>query len=42
MDKILIADKIVKNFGDFRALNEVSIEVPRGGIFGLLGPNGAG
>ena len=42
MDKILIADRIVKNFGDFRALNEVSIEVPRGGIFGLLGPNGAG
>ena len=42
MDKILVADHIVKNFGSFRALNEVSIEVPRGGIFGLLGPNGAG
>lgn len=42
MEKILIADKIVKNFGNFRALNEVSISVPRGSIFGLLGPNGAG
>ena len=42
MEKILIADKIVKNFGNFKALNEVSISVPRGSIFGLLGPNGAG
>lgn len=42
MEKILIADRIVKNFGNFRALNEVSIEVPKGSIFGLLGPNGAG
>src|SRR6478609_8829849 len=28
--------------GGKRALNEVSFDVPRGGIFGLLGPNGAG
>jgi len=42
MEKILIADRIVKNYGNFRALNEVSIEVPKGSIFGLLGPNGAG
>jgi ABC-2 type transport system ATP-binding protein len=42
MEKILIADKIVKNFGNFKALNEVSIAVPKGSIFGLLGPNGAG
>jgi len=35
-------DRIVKNYGNFRALNEVSIEVPKGSIFGLLGPNGAG
>lgn len=42
MDQILVAENIVKNFGDFTALNNVSIEVPRGSIFGLLGPNGAG
>ena len=42
MEKILIADRIVKNYGSFKALNEVSISVPRGSIFGLLGPNGAG
>lgn len=42
MDQILVAENIVKNFGNFTALNNVSIQVPRGSIFGLLGPNGAG
>ena len=42
MNNLLVAENIVKTFGDFRALNNVSIEVPKGSIFGLLGPNGAG
>lgn len=42
MDNLLVAEKIVKNYGNYRALNEVSIAVPKGSIFGLLGPNGAG
>lgn len=42
MDHMLIAENIVKSYGDFRALNNVSIKVPKGSIFGLLGPNGAG
>ena len=39
---ILIAEKIVKQYGNYFALNQIDIEVPKGSIFGLLGPNGAG
>lgn len=42
MDQILVAENIEKNFGSFKALNNVSLQVPKGSIFGLLGPNGAG
>jgi len=42
MENILTADKIVKQYGDYTALNEVSLTVPKGSIYGLLGPNGAG
>src|SRR5690625_2964388 len=42
MKKILEVHNVSKNFGDFTALNQVSIEVEKGSIFGLLGPNGAG
>lgn len=33
---------LVKRFGDFVAVNNVSLQVARGEIFGFLGPNGAG
>ncbi|MFL0354651.1 ABC transporter ATP-binding protein [Xanthomarina sp. GH4-25] len=42
MNNLLEAHAVSKNFGDFTALNKVSISVPKGSIFGLLGPNGAG
>lgn len=42
MNSILTVNNIDKYFGNFKALNKVSLEVPTGSIFGLLGPNGAG
>lgn len=42
MSNLLEVNQVSKNFGDFKALNNVSISVPEGSIFGLLGPNGAG
>lgn len=42
MEKLLVVDNVSKKYGDFQALNNVSIEVEKGSIFGLLGPNGAG
>ncbi|HEY4378445.1 MAG TPA: ATP-binding cassette domain-containing protein [Acidimicrobiales bacterium] len=38
----IIADSLVKHFGDVHALNGVSLSVPTGTVLGLLGPNGAG
>ena len=42
MSAILEVNKVVKKYGDYTALNEVSLTVPKGSIYGLLGPNGAG
>lgn len=36
------AQSISKKYGDFVALDNINISVPKGSIFGLLGPNGAG
>ena len=35
-------DDMVKTFGDFVAVDHVSLKIPKGEIFGFLGPNGAG
>ena len=42
MEYILTAENITKDFTSHRALDDVSIAVPRGKVYGLLGPNGAG
>lgn len=39
---ILSVQNVVKAYGDYLAVNHVSIEVPKGSVFGMLGPNGAG
>ncbi len=41
-DFIIECRNVCKNFGEKVALDNVSVSVPKGGIFGLLGPNGAG
>ena len=33
---------ITKTFGDFKALDDLSMMVPKGAVYGLVGPNGAG
>ena len=40
--KAIEVDHIVKRYGDFTAVNDVTFDVKEGEIFGLLGPNGAG
>lgn len=42
MNNILEVKNVVKQYGDYTALNNVSLQVPKGSIYGLLGPNGAG
>ncbi|MFA9190325.1 ATP-binding cassette domain-containing protein [Flavobacterium sp. FZUC8N2.13] len=42
MNTLLEVNKVVKQYGNYVALNEVSLSVPKGSIYGLLGPNGAG
>ena len=37
-----VAKNITKNYAIHRALDDVSIDIPEGSIYGLLGPNGAG
>jgi ABC-2 type transport system ATP-binding protein len=42
MSEILRAENVVKQYGNFRALDDVSVSIPLGSVYGLLGPNGAG
>ena len=42
MKPILEVKNVVKKYGTKTALNNVSLNIPTGSIYGLLGPNGAG
>jgi ABC-2 type transport system ATP-binding protein len=39
---MILVESLVKTFGSFKAVDDVSLEVPAGEIHGFLGPNGAG
>ena len=42
MPNTITVNHISKSYGEFAAVNDLSLEVRQGSIFGLLGPNGAG
>ena len=42
LNSAVLAEGLVKSFGDVNALAGVTFEVPSGTVLGLLGPNGAG
>jgi len=42
MNNIIQAEHIVKDYTGHRALDDVSIAIPEGSVYGMLGPNGAG
>ena len=42
MSDIIVAEGLVKRFGDVVALDGLDLRVPEGTVYGLLGPNGAG
>ena len=39
---VLSLQNVVKKYGDFTAVKDVSLSIPKGAIYGFLGPNGAG
>lgn len=42
MTNVISVSNLVKKYGDFTAVNDISFSVKKGEIFGILGPNGAG
>ena len=41
-DYAVLAEGLVRNFGDVRAVDGIDLAVPKGEVYGFLGPNGAG
>ena len=42
MTSLVSARNVSKNYGDLRAVDDVSFDIEKGCIMGLIGPNGAG
>ena len=42
MDAAVVADEVSRTFGPVRAIDRLSLEIPRGVIYGVLGPSGSG
>lgn len=42
MNTVLKLDKLTKRYGRLIAVDELSLSVPKGSVFGILGPNGSG
>lgn len=41
-DFVVEVENLIKNYGNFRAVDDISFNVPKGKVIGFLGPNGAG
>ena len=41
-DHAIVADGLVKHFGDVKAVDGIDLTVPYGTVYGLLGPKGDG
>ena len=42
MTEMIVTENLSKKFGENTAVEQLSISIPSGEVFGLLGPNGAG
>ncbi len=42
MDDLVVVEQLCKQFGSLKALDGLTLHIPRGLIFGLVGPNGSG
>ena len=41
-EPIITVQRLVKKYGDFAAVDDISLSIHQGEIFGIIGPNGAG
>jgi ABC-type branched-subunit amino acid transport system ATPase component len=42
MEEILVVENIVKTFYGLKALDNISLKIQRGRLYGVIGPNGSG